>query len=231
MNIVVINGTPQKGVTHLMKEEFLRHFREGSTVTEFYPADMPAFCTGCKTCFMRDAALCPQAAKTGPIWDAMMAADVLVFAYPVYVMRAPAPVKSLLDHLGVRWVVHRPEPAMFSKTAVIITNSIGAPNGAAQRDVKTSLNWMGVSRVYTFGMGMMGDVVPDKMTAAHRKTITTRMAKLAERVQQTKPTARMSLKVRALFVMAKVQHKMVRKSEQVPGADSRHWIDHGWLKA
>ncbi len=136
MKIVVVNGTPLKGVTYHMKEMFLEPLREGNEITEFQPKDMPPFCVGCKNCFFRGEQLCPHADKTMPIWEAMLAADLLVFAYPVYALRAPASVKSLLDHFCVHWMVHRPDERMFSKTAVILTNSVGAPNGSAQKDVK-----------------------------------------------------------------------------------------------
>ncbi|MDD4076040.1 MAG: NAD(P)H-dependent oxidoreductase [Eubacteriales bacterium] len=228
MKITVINGTAQKGVTYFMKESFLQHLREGNEITEFYPQELPPFCAGCKNCFMRGAQLCPHASVMLPLWDAILQADLLVFAYPVYALRAPASVKSLLDHLCVRWLVHRPEPAMFGKTAVIITNSVGAPNGAAQRDVKTSLNWMGVSRVHTAGMGMMGDIMMDKMSAAHRDTIKKKMARLAEKAKS--PFTSMSLKVHMLFALTKLQHKMILESETVPSLDNQHYIDHGWIK-
>ena len=89
--------------------------------------------------------------KKGVKRDAVRLQDV----YKRQALRAPASVKSLLDHMCVHWLVHRPEPEMFTKTAVRITNSVGAPNGSAQKDVKTSLNWMGLSKVYTSGMGMI----------------------------------------------------------------------------
>lgn len=230
MKLVVISGTAVKGVTYTMKEEFLRHLREGNEVTEFGPADMPDFCSGCKSCFLRGEEHCPHGAETAPIWEAMLEADVLVFAYPVYALRAPASVKSLLDHLCVRWLVHRPEPAFFEKTAVILTNSVGAPNGAAQKDVKTSLNWMGLSRVYTCGAPMMGDIFVEHMTDRHRRMLARRMERMARKVRDVRPRRRMSARVRLLFAMAKFQHQMVRKTEETPGLDSAHYIRHGWIK-
>ena len=230
MKIVVINGTPLKGVTYTMKEEFLNHLREGNEIVEFAPEDFPTFCVGCKSCFLKGEEKCPHSAKKAPVWDAMLKADVLVFAYPVYALRAPASVKSLLDHLCVHWMVHRPEPAFFEKTAVIITNSVGAPNGAAQRDVKTSLNWMGLSRVYTCGAPMMGDIFVDQMTAKHRKMLEKKMERLAGKVRDTRPYRGMSLKVRILFRMARLQHKMVLKTEEMPSLDNAHYIKHGWIQ-
>jgi multimeric flavodoxin WrbA len=40
--------------------------------------------------------------------------DLIVFAYPVYALRAPGQVKALLDHFAVHWMVHRPKSEMFS---------------------------------------------------------------------------------------------------------------------
>lgn len=230
MKIVVINGTAVRGVTDLMKNKFLDHLREGNEITEFYPEDFPTFCVGCKSCFLKGEEKCPHSAKKAPVWDAMLKADVLVFAYPVYALRAPASVKSLLDHLCVHWMVHRPEPAFFEKTAVIITNSVGAPNGAAQRDVKTSLNWMGLSRVYSCGAPMMGDIFVDQISEKHRQMLERKMKRLAEKVREVRPYRRMSLKVRILFRMAKLQHKMTLKTEETPGLDNAHYIKHGWIQ-
>ena len=230
MKITVINGTPVKGVTYLMKEEFLSYLSGGNEVTEFYPKDIPPFCIGCKNCFIRGEENCPHANQMNPIWSSIMKADLLVFAYPVYVLRAPASIKSLLDHMAVHWTVHRPEEEIFKKTAVIITNSVGAPNGSAQKDVKTSLQWMGLSKIYTCGAGMMGDIFVEKMTPKHRKMLENKMLKLATKVSAVKPRKHMSLKVWLLFTMAKLQHKVVLKSEIEPSLDNAHYIKNGWIK-
>jgi len=230
MKIVVINGTPVEGVTFTMKEEFLNNLCEGNEITEFYPKDLPDFCVGCKSCFLYGEEKCPHFTKKATIWAAMLKADVVVFAYPVYALRAPASIKSLLDHLCVHWMVHRPEPAFFEKTAVIITNSIGAPNGSAQKDVKTALNWMGLSHIYTCGVPMMGDIFVDNMSKKRRNMLQIKMKKLADRVRVVHTNKHMSLKVNLLFSMAKLQHKMVLKTEATPSLDNAHYIKHGWIK-
>ena len=230
MKIVIINGTPVKGITHFMKEAFLHNMGCGHTITEFYPDDLPPFCAGCKSCFLRGEEHCPHSADVTLIWSEMLAADLLVFAYPVYALRTPASIKSLLDHLCVHWLVHRPEPAFFEKTAVILTNSVGAPNHAAQSDVKTSLNWMGLSRVYACGAPMMGDIFIDKLTDAHRQMLEQKMKRLASKVKRLRPYHSMNAKVRLLFLMAKLQHKMILNTETVPSPDNLHYIRHGWLK-
>lgn len=230
MKITVISGTPQKGITYHMKDMFLSHLRDGNDITEFYPEDMPPFCVGCKTCFLHGEQLCPHVSKTTPIWDAMLNSDLLVFAYPVYALRAPASIKSLLDHLCVHWMVHRPDEKMFSKTAVILTNSVGAPNGSAQKDVKTSLSWMGVSSVFTCGAGMMGDVMWDKISDEHKRMLERKTDKLYKKIRNIKPRGHMELRERAKFFVCKQLHKMVLKGEKVPSLDNQYFINHGWVK-
>lgn len=229
MKITVINGTPIKGITYHMKEMLLDHMRDGNEITEFYPADMPPFCLGCKNCFLKGEQLCPHADKTTPVWEAMLKADLLVFAYPVYALRAPASIKSLLDHLCVHWMVHRPDPRMFTKTAVILTNSVGAPNRSAQKDVKTSLSWMGVSAVYTCGAGMMGDIFWDKISDKHIEMLKRKTGKVYKKIKCLKPR-HMKLCERLKFSFCKMMHLMVIKSEETPSLDTQHYIDHGWLK-
>lgn len=230
MYIVVINGTPVKGVTYHMKEWFLDDLGRGNQIKEFYPKDLPEFCVGCKNCFFKGEEYCPHFEKTAPIWEAMLAADLIVFAYPTYALRAPASIKSLLDHLCVHWMVHRPEPKLFEKTAVIITNSVGAPNGPAQKDVKTSLTWMGVSKIHTCGAGMMGDIFADKMSQKHRDMLCGKMKKLAKKAARAKPFKGMALKVSLLFAVCKLQHKMVLDGEKTPGLDSVYYLEMGWIK-
>lgn len=231
MKITVICGTPVKGVTYHMKEMFLQNFGSDAEFTQFYPDDRPPFCLGCKSCFLRGEELCPHRDKTAPIWQSLLSCDLIVFAYPVYALRAPASIKSLLDHLCVHWLVHRPEPELFKKTAVIITNSVGAPNGSAQKDVKTSLSWMGVSKVYTCGAGMMGDILWESITPAHEEMLRKKMLRLYKRTRSIKPVKHMHPKESLQFLFCHFTHKMVMKGETQLSPDTRHYIAHGWIKS
>lgn len=229
IKIVVINGTEIKGCTYHIKETFLSVLRNGNQITEFYlPKDLPYFCCGCKNCFFKDEKLCPHSAYTMPIWEVMIEADLIIFAAPVYALRTPAQVKSLLDHFCCHWMVHRPDKAMFTKSAVILTNSIGAPNGSAQKDITTSLNWMGVSDIRRLGFGLMEGVVWDKISKNRRHKIEQKTAALAKKYMKPK-SAHKSIKVRFFFFLSKMLHKGTLKSEETPSADNQHWIDNGWI--
>lgn len=230
MKIVVITGTEVKGCTYRMKEIFLENLRDGNEIEEFYlPRKMPKFCTGCKICFNKSETLCPHAEYTMPIWNSILSADLLVFAYPVYVMRAPGQVKALLDHFGCHWMVHRPEKEMFNKRAVILTQSIGAPNRSAQKDVSTSLSWLGVSDIKTLGFGTMGSVKWDEIQPKRREKFEEKLRQLSQRYLSAK-SAKRSLKVSLLFLTAKTMHKALIKNQEVLSADSQHWLANGWIK-
>ncbi len=179
MKCVVINGTEIRGCTYNLKEIFLDELKP-LHLTEFYlPKDAPAYCTGCKLCFLKGENYCPHVEQVKPIGDAMRNADLIVFAYPVYVLRAPGQIKSLLDHFGVPWFAHRPDPTMFNKTVAIITQSIGAPNKDAPKDVRTSMEWLGVPTVKKIGFGLMEGVKWEEISEARRNKFESKIRNFA----------------------------------------------------
>lgn len=230
MKVLVINGTPAKGVTYYMKELFIDHIGREHEIVEFYPKDFPGYCVGCKQCFVSGEEKCPHYGQINAIWQAVVWSDLIVFAYPVYALHAPASIKSVLDHFCVHWMVHRPEEKLFEKTAVIITNSVGAPNGLAQKDVKTSLTWMGVSNIYASGAGMRGDIFVDKMTQKHKEMLQKKMARAAQKAAKIKKRKHMNSKTAVIFARCKLQHKMVLKSEIDPSLDNAYFLEKVWMK-
>jgi multimeric flavodoxin WrbA len=235
LKIVIVTGTPVKGCTCRLKEIFREAVREGNEVTEFtLSRDMPEFCVGCKNCFFRGEDQCPHARYTMPIWRAMLAADLIAFVYPVYALRAPGSVKALLDHFCVHWIVHRPEKAMLrGKRVAILTNSIGAPNGAAQKDVATSFSWMGVSDIKRQGFGLMEGVDWDRLSAKRRRGMEEKTVRFAKRC--VRPVKKgMCLKVKAFFALARALHRSGYKKAiargETPCLDDAHWSDNGWFR-
>ncbi|MDI9458231.1 MAG: flavodoxin family protein [Bacillota bacterium] len=230
MKITVITGTEVKGCTYHIKEAFLDVLREGSEITEYVlPRDLPHFCTGCKACFLKSEDLCPHAAFVQPIWNSMLESDLLLFASPVYAMRTTAQLKSLLDHLCVHWMVHRPDDRMFAKKAVILTQAIGWITGGAQKDIATSLKWLGVSDVKKLGIGLLEGVVWGQLSDKRRETIVRKVQKLAFRYKENYP-ARQGLKTKTLFAITRMMHQGMAKKENPLSADNQYWLDKGWIK-
>lgn len=230
MKILVINGTQIKGCTYHIKEAFLENLREGNEVTEYYlPKDLPHFCCGCKTCFLKSELKCPHASYMTPIWNDMLTADLYVFTTPVYALRASGQMKAFLDHLCVHWLVHRPEERIFYKKAVILTNSIGASNKNAQKDIATSLKWLGVSDIKKMGVGLMEGVIWQELSDKRRNRIITKAQTLAKRYENPYKV-RKGIKVRILFAFARWLHQSLAKKEEILSADNQHWVNKGWIK-
>lgn len=227
MRVAAITGTNVKGCTSRMMELFLEALGEGCTLQSFVlPKDGPPYCLGCKTCFLKGEEHCPHADSVAPIWQAMLDADLIVFAFPVYALRAPAQVKALLDHLCAHWFVHRPKPAMFGKRAVVIAQAIGLLNRGAIRDVTTSLKWLGVSAIRTRNIGLLEDVFWETLSDKRRGAIARKIKITAARCRSARP-ARMSPGTRARFFISKLLHRSMVKQGGTLSADDRYWVDNG----
>lgn len=230
MKIVVINGTEIKGCTFHIKESFLQSLRDENEITEFYlPKDLPHFCCGCKNCFLKSELLCPHAEYVIPIWQELLASDLLVFTSPVYALRTTGQMKALLDHLCVHWMVHRPDERMFGKKAVILTNAIGVFNGGAQKDIATSLMWMGISDIRKLGIGLMEGVIWKELSDKRRNIIIGKTQKLAHRYKKANKVHK-GIKVPILFAITKKMHQVFIKNEEPLSADNRYWVEKGWVK-
>lgn len=230
MKITVITGTDTKGCTYHIKETFLDVLREGNIIEEFsLPKDMPHFCIGCKNCFLRGEEFCPHFEYVSPIFESMKTSDLILFAYPVYALRAPGHVKALLDHLCYNWVIHRPKEELFTQEIAILSQSIGAPNGAAQKDVATSMNWMGNSNIRRQGFGLMEGIVWEELSDEKKNKIVLKTRKFAEYYLKGN-AEKQGAKGKFLFNIGKTLRKNVLKGEKKRSIDTQYWIDKGWIK-
>lgn len=230
MKITVINGTEVKGCTYNIKENFLSDLQDENEIVEFYlPKDLPYFCTGCKKCFFRSEQLCPHAEYVTPIWNSMLNSDLIIFASPVYALRVTAQIKSLLDHLCVHWMVHRPDEKMFDKRAVILTNAVGIFNKGAQKDIETSLSWLGISHIKKCGVGLLEGVIWRELSDKRKENILKKVKKLSRKYTKSS-TTKMGIKVKMKFMITKMMHQSAAQKEEILSADNKYWLDKGWIK-
>ena len=231
MKITVINGTEKHGFTYRLKEMFLEPFKGKAEITEFYlPKDGPGFCIGCTTCFTKDPNLCKDAASVQKIAKAMLEADLLVFTSPAYVMHATGAMKALLDHFGYRWMPHRPAKEMFSKRALIITQSLGAGEKSAAKDIKDSLSWWGISYIKNSRFKLMSEIHWDMISEKKRLKMTKGMASMAKKfaaIDYSKP-AHTSLLTKGKFYAVRILQKNLGKKNP-EYTDFNYWKANGWL--
>jgi len=231
MKITVINGTEKHGVTYILKEQFLKQFKQTAEITEYYlPKDCPSFCLGCTNCFARGENTCKDYAYVNAIEKSLIQSDLIVMTSPAYVMHTTGAMKALLDHLGYRWMPHRPLAEMFGKRAVIITQCLGAGAKSTAKDIKDSLSWWGISEIKVFSASLMSDIIWDKLPEKKRRKLTNGIYKLAKKFVKTdysKP-ARTKLAVKIKFALCRMIQKQVRKNGVI-GLDGEYWLNNGWL--
>lgn len=65
-----------------------------------------------------------------------------------------AAMKTLLDHYGYRWMIHRPEESMFRKQVVCISTAAGGGMKETTKDIADSTFFWGVAKTYRIGFAV-----------------------------------------------------------------------------
>ena len=226
MNILMINGTMRKQSTYNTGRILAENIAgENDTVEEiFLPEALPHFCMGCATCIISSEEKCPHYEYTSKLTEKIDAADVLIFTTPVFVFHTTGQMKTLLDHYAYRWMVHRPSEKMFSKQAVIIATAAGGGTKSTIKDIKDSLFYWGVGRIYTYGSNVAAaswNGVKDKK----RNRIESDIKKLAEKIKRKSEKVKPSFSVRMLFNFI----RLMQKGGGFNKVDNDYWRNNGWL--
>ena len=226
MKTVIIYGVEHKGSTYnavqLFKSELGVHDED---LTEFFlPRDMPHFCVGCNTCFMKGEEFCPHSAYVTPIKEALINAELVILASPVYLFHVTGQMKTLLDHFGFQFMVHRPNKAMFSKTALVVSIAAGSGTKSAMKDMTGSLEYWGVSRIYKFGFAINA-ANWNEISKKNKSMIESRVKKISKGILAKRNKVKPKLKVKGLFYIFRMMHK---NSDSIAN-DKAYWKGQGWL--
>lgn len=235
MRVCLIVAVANPGCTSRIREAFVTRLMKAMPDAELQqfvlPRDGPPYCLGCKQCFIKDPGACPHVEVIDPIWRALSTSDLAVFITPTYVFGLPAQLKALLDHLGGRWLVHKPSAEMLDKRALILCQAAGAGLRGAVSQLKHSLQFLGVGHVRTVKVRLMDTawpMVPDRVKARLDDRMEREIARAA---RSTRPAA--SLKTRAMYrgmaLGQKMLHRMLTKKGQPPTSDYLYWQQQGWL--
>lgn len=223
MKICIINGQNHKGSTYHIGKMLADKI--GGEITEFFlPKDFDEFCCGCTNCFINGEEKCPHYEKLSPITKVIDDADLLIFTSPVYVYHCTGSMKTFLDHYGWRWIIHRPEEKMFSKRAVVISTAAGAGMKSANKDIKDSLIFWGVPKVYTIGKAVQA-CSWEEVSKKIKDNLEHKTDKLAEKLKRESFKTKVSIKGRFFFT---VMHFANKKGWNP--ADSEYWQSKGWTE-
>ena len=224
MKVALINGQNHKGSTyHIGRMLAEKLTDEGSIAEVFVPRDMPNFCLGCAKCIMVNEKSCPHFNLVAPITEKIDSADVLIFTSPVYVFHASGSMKALLDHYAYRWMPHRPEEKMFGKQGVCIATAAGAGMKSTIKDMRDSLSFWGVGRIYSYGVGVAA-ISWDKVSDKKKVVINEKIDSLAQTIKRHEGKVHPSLKSRVIFSVM----RMTQKKGWNP-VDASYWKEKGWM--
>ncbi len=134
-------------------------------------------------------------------------------------------MKAWLDHYGWRWLVHRPEEKMFSKQAVVISTAAGAGMRYANKDMKDSLSFWGIPKIYSLGIAVRA-VLWNEVKSSVKAKIERKTSHIADRIKACGIKPRVSLKGRIFFYAMSI----VNRKGGISSADSEYWKSKGWIE-
>ena len=227
MKLVMVHGSNHHGNTWHFAD-MLREALEARGAVElqefFLPRDLPDHCVGCFSCFKNGEHTCPHAAKVSPIAEATAEADVIVLTSPVYALDVSGGLKTALDHLCYRWLVHRPDPRFFSKLGVTVATTAGSGLGHASKTMRQSLRFWGVRHALSLKMAVYAigwNEVSEKTRAKMRKNAVAAARKLERMAKRPYGSP-----LRRIVFLA--IRSAMRKGNWLE-RDRNHWKDRGWL--
>ena len=222
MKIDKIHGQSHEGSTCMTARELAD--KVGGEVREFFlPRDFSQSCLGCFRCFETDLSHCSHYKELEPLVTAILDADLLILASPVYVYHATGPMMSFLDHFGTWWMVHRPISEFSEKQAVVIATAAGGGMKSAGKDMADSLEMWGLRKVYKLGLGVQA-ASPEGIPERIRKNINVKTHRLARKIKKNDGKRGCNRRGKKWFYLMRFAHKHFAPMEP----DYGYWEIRGW---
>lgn len=228
MKIVVINGSPRKGITHEsmnVVKSAMQKLGEVEFVEFRLPQDLPVFCHGCFQCFMQGECRCPDAAQVQPIVQELLSADGWIIGSPIYALQLSAGLKALFDHTAYCFLNHRPR--FFTQKALVITTTAGAGIKSTSKYIAQTMSFWGVNKIYQYGQPVMAlkwDEIPSKTKE-----------KLVRNLQRVAVEFYRDVESKVMHSPSFIQSVMFNAGKALNASyddtneDKKYWAEHGWL--
>lgn len=225
MKITLIHGQNHKSSTYHIAR--MAAEKINGDINEFFlPRDLGEGCSGCAACLHNGRGHCPRAEKVGIMFDSMLSSDVIIIGSPTYVMEMTSHLKSFFEHIFTAWLGHRPEEAMFSKTAVVVSTAAILGAKGVTKSMARQMFFLGVPKVYKLPFTIMAaswDGVEDKTKAQ----IALKVDKTSRKILSQKGRANPDIKIKVLFSMLRRFHK--NNDLSLFATDKEYWIQKNWL--
>ena len=224
MKITIIHGQNHKGSTYHIAR--MTAEKIGGNIEEFFlPKDFNDNCMGCYACLDKGREFCPHSERLEVIFNSMLSSDVIIIGSPTYVMEMTGQLKSFFDHLFTTWLSHRPEEAMFTKTAVVISTAAGAGMKSVTKSLAKQMFYLGIPKVYKIServAAISWDMVKDKK----KKQIKVKIEKIAQKIIDGNGRTVPGIKLKFMFSIM----RMMQKGNDWAPVDKKHWEDKKWLE-
>jgi multimeric flavodoxin WrbA len=225
MKITLIHGQNHKGSTYHIARMVAEKI--GGRIDEFFlPRDFGEGCMGCVVCLNDGRDCCPHAEKVAPILNSMLSSDVIIIGSPTYVHEMTAHLKGFFEHIFTAWMGHRPEEAMFSKIAVVISTAAILGADYVTKSLKRQMYYLGVPRVHRLQYTVM-TTSWDEVDGKIRGKVETQTDKIARNIVASKGRARPGIKTKLPFTMLRRYHK--NNDLPIFAPDKKYWVEKDWL--
>lgn len=223
MKITIIHGQNHKGSTYHIAR--MTAEKIGGSIEEFFlPKDFGENCLGCYACLDKGREFCPHSERLETIFNSMLSSDVIIIGSPTYVIEMTGQLKSFFDHLFTAWLSHRPEEAMFTKTAVVVSTAAGAGMKSVTKSLSRQMFYLGIPKVYRISERVAAtswDTVKDNK----KEEIKVKVDKIAKKIVAGNGRAVPCIKLKFMFSIM----RMMQKGNDWAPADRKYWEDKKWL--
>lgn len=224
MKVAVIHGQAHKGSTYHVTRQLLDRLECPETDIQEFRVNGMGQCVGCFQCILEDEKKCPHYNQLEAILKAMDEADVIIVESPTYVMSMTGQLKSFFDHLGYRWMAHRPNGNMRKKIGVAISTTAGSGAGKTTKDMVQQFDWLATGKTFRLPIVVAASSW-DQVTEDRKQKIEKKTSILANKINKKCGKVRPSFKVRMYFFMMKQMQLRIGYNP----IDVDWWKANGWI--
>lgn len=225
MKVVLIHGQERKGSTYTISRKVVEKISLEDDIVEFFmPKDGPEYCKGCNLCFFEGEDKCPAYYKVKPIVKAMLNSDIIVIDSPNRCMGMTGQLKTMFDHMGYLWMAHRPEPRLFSKSAVVVSTTSGRGSKNVCKDITEQLKFLGIPNTYSIHLAVGAGI--DTLSQKNRAKLDLKIDKTVDKAIRN--TGKIGPSIFQKFFFSIIRRYKIDPDSQ-PKLDREYWEKKGWL--